>query len=251
VALLWLKLGLAPCLVALASLVSRRFGPKVGGWVAGFPIVAGPILFFFVWEQGPRFAVAAAQSTLLGIVSLAGFCLVYARVATRAGPATCLGAGWLAFGVLTWVQSGITPHWAVGLPLALLAIQGALRLLPGADPEGEPPRPGGWDIPVRMTATAGLVLALTAAARLLGPTASGLLTPFPVATTILVVFAHRAQGRAAAERVLSGLLLGLHSFAAFCLVLCEGLSRFGTAGAFVAAIGASAAVQLLVLRAVC
>ncbi len=44
--MLTLKIVLVPCLVALASLLSRRYGPAVGGWLVGFPLVAGPILFF-------------------------------------------------------------------------------------------------------------------------------------------------------------------------------------------------------------
>jgi hypothetical protein len=58
--LLILKFLLAPGLVALASLAGRRWGLKVGGAIAGFPVVVGPILFFFAVEQGSGFASVAA-----------------------------------------------------------------------------------------------------------------------------------------------------------------------------------------------
>lgn len=43
---LLLKLTLAPLLVALATLVARRWGPKVGGIVVGLPLSTGPIFLF-------------------------------------------------------------------------------------------------------------------------------------------------------------------------------------------------------------
>ena len=45
--LLLLKLVLAPLLVALATLVARRWGPKIGGVVVGLPLSTGPIFLFF------------------------------------------------------------------------------------------------------------------------------------------------------------------------------------------------------------
>jgi hypothetical protein len=44
VAVLALKLILAPAFVVGASLTARRFGPRIGGLVGGLPVVAGPIL---------------------------------------------------------------------------------------------------------------------------------------------------------------------------------------------------------------
>jgi hypothetical protein len=246
--ILLLKLLVAPSLVALATLVSRRFGPVVGGWVVGFPIVAGPILLFFSIEQGPVFAAEAACSTLLGTVSLASFGLVYAWVAVRCRWVVSLLAGWAAFGLLTWLQSGRSVPAIVGLVAALLALRGTLALLPHLDSAPAAPVPGAWDIPVRMLATAGLVLGLTWAAGALGPGLSGLLTPFPVASTVLVAFAHHASGPTAAVRLLRGLLLGLQSFCVFCFVLSLGLAPAGVAGAFALALAFSFPVQLLVLR---
>jgi hypothetical protein len=47
-----------------------------------------------------------------------------------------------------------------------------------------------------MLAGAGLMVMLTALAHVLGPRLGGLLTVFPIATTILAVFSHRNQGSA-------------------------------------------------------
>ena len=53
---LLLKLTLAPALVALATYVARRLGPRAGGMVSGIPVVAGPIVLIYAIEHGDRFA---------------------------------------------------------------------------------------------------------------------------------------------------------------------------------------------------
>ena len=58
--LLAVKLTLAPAFVVGASLASRRFGPRMGGLIAGLPVVAGPILLVYALAHGRAFASGAA-----------------------------------------------------------------------------------------------------------------------------------------------------------------------------------------------
>ena len=88
-----------------------------------------------------------------------------------------------------------------------------------------------------------VVLALTALAPRLGARWSGLLATYPLFAAILTAFGHRVQGAGAALGVLRGLLFGLFSFAAFCLVLAVGLVPLGIAGGFAAAIAVALLVQ--------
>ena len=55
------KVLLAPSFVVGASL-HRRYGPRIGGWVAGLPVVAGPILLVYALTQGAAFAADAAAA---------------------------------------------------------------------------------------------------------------------------------------------------------------------------------------------
>jgi hypothetical protein len=64
-----------------------------------------------------------------------------------------------------------------------------------------------------------MVLAITTAAASLGPTWSGLLSPFPVFSSVLAAFAHHMSGAAAAARLQRGVVAGIFSFAAFFLVV--------------------------------
>ena len=100
---------------------------------------------------------------------------------------------------------------------------------------------------MRLVATAALVVSLTGVARLLGPSLSGLVTPFPVATTILVVFAHREAGPGGVVAVLDGFIPSLYSFACFCASLSYALGRWPLPAAFAAALVVSLATQTVVL----
>jgi hypothetical protein len=60
-----------------------------------------------------------------------------------------------------------------------------------------------------------LVVALTSAASAIGPSVSGLLTPFPVATSVVVAFTVSQAGANAGVLALRGYITGLPGFAAF------------------------------------
>src|SRR5882724_10189950 len=81
VEILPLKLVVTPLLIAAATLVARRWGHGVGGWLAGFPLTSAPVSVFLAIEQGPDFAAGAATGTLLGLTALAVFALVCVSLA--------------------------------------------------------------------------------------------------------------------------------------------------------------------------
>jgi hypothetical protein len=91
---------------------------------------------------------------------------------------------------------------------------------------------------------------LTAVASVLGPSLSGLVTPFPVATSILVVFAHREAGHQGVLASYAGYIPSLYSFVAFCGSLSFALTRWPAAGAMAFALAVSVASQMVVLRTV-
>ena len=76
-----LKVLLAPLLILLATLAGRRWGPAVGGWLAGLPLTSGPVSLILALEQGPEFAARAALGTLFGLISLAAFSFAYGAAA--------------------------------------------------------------------------------------------------------------------------------------------------------------------------
>lgn len=215
--MLVLKVVLAPLMVTGATLAGRRWGAKVAGIVTATPIVAGPILLILALDHGRDFGAAAARSALLGIVALSVFCTLYARVALHgwSWPRT-LAAGWLGYVVVALALANVTVTAGAGLAAALLALAAAYAGIGvGERPAARIHPPPSWDLPARAGATAALVLAITGAAGALGPELSGVLTPFPIATTVLATFTHAQDGPPAVRAMLQGFVKALPGFAAF------------------------------------
>jgi hypothetical protein len=213
------KLIVTPALITAATLAARRWGPTVGGWFAGLPLTSGPVSVFLALEQGRAFAATAARSSILGLIGVAAFCLMYARLTSRYGPARCLTLGFAAYAVMTVVarrfDAGPWPTFAV--VCVVLAV--ALVFMPRTRAEpSEQPAPW-WDLPMRIVAATTMVLAITTGAPALGPGWSGVLSPFPVFSSVLAAFAHHMSGPAAASRLQRGVVIGVFSFAAFFLVV--------------------------------
>lgn len=234
------KALLAPSFVMGASVVARRFGPWVGGAVGGLPVVAGPILLAYALAHGREFAQHAAAGTLLGLLSLTAFVVVYGRLASRAPWFACMLCGWLAFAIGTLVLDGVAVPAGVALALACVGFAVGLLLLPDAAGDwtviASPPV---WDLPVRAACALALVLALTTASGWLGPQLSGLLAPFPVITTVLATFTHTQRGAGDTVRLLRGMLSGFVAFALFCFTLTISLRASGVAAAFLFATAAA------------
>lgn len=242
------KALLAPIFVVGASLAVRRFGARVGGVVGGLPVVAGPILLVYALEHGTGFAAHAAAGTLLGLVSLTGFVVVYGRLAGRVGWVACLLAGWLAFALWTVLFSSVTASPSVALVLAFAAFAIGLALLPRLQSEAGAFAPvPAWDLPLRAGFALALVLALTAASGWLGPQLSGLLAPFPVITTVLATFTYVQRGQQETVRLLRGMLTGFGAFALFCFTLAVSLRGLGVAGAFALATAVALLTQTTIL----
>jgi hypothetical protein len=243
---LLLKLVLVPGLIALVTMAGRRFGPRIGGWLNALPLVAGPVLFFLALEQGDAFVARAALSTLAGLAAVAVFAVVYSRAAVRRPWWACVLIGWTAFGALTLALQAVPWTAASGLALALGAFGLAPLALPPL-PEAPPPASApAWDLPMRMAAAVVLVLTVTGLAGWLGPRLSGALTPFPIATTILLAFTHAQQGAPAAVGFLRAFLPAMWSFALFCFVLAVGVVGLGREWGFLLALVVHLAVHGLV-----
>jgi len=247
VSLLLVKLALAPALVVGSSLAGRRWGHQVSGLLVALPLVAGPILLITELEHGAHFAARAAAASLLGLVALASFVVVFARVAHGRRWLLAVAAGWLAFLAVALAFSATHIPAGVALALAFAAFALSPSLLP-ADPHiaDEPigPLPD-WDLPARAIATALLVLGLTGAAAGLGPTLTGVLTPFPVSNTVLAAFLLVLEGPVQLDAFFRGFLRGAYGFCAFCFLVAVLVVPLGAASAFTIALCGALAAQLV------
>lgn len=250
--LLLLKLTLVPTLILLVSLAGARWGARVAGLLAGFPIIAGPILLFLTLEHGPAFAAQAALSTLYGLLALIGYCLSFSWLARRWPWWLCLPAGWLVFLALASASQLLPAQLVLAAGLSVLAITLAPALFPRLVSAQAAQPLARTELVWRLVAAATLVLSLTAVADALGESWSGVLTPFPVAGSVLGVFALRAGGAAQATALLRGMTTGLYGLWLFFVVAAIGLAQAEQTHqvllTFVVALLLAIAVQALLLR---
>ncbi len=76
------------------------------------------------------------------------------------------------------------------------------------------------------------VALITYLAKILGPTWSGILTPFPIITAILASFTHYTQGAYGTSIILRGMLTGFIGFATFLFLQAKLLPHLPIATAF-------------------
>ena len=244
---LLLKLILTPLLIGGATLVGRKWGPAVSGWLVGLPLTSGPISLFLAFEQGKVFAAHAAQGTLTGLISVAFFCVAYAWLSLWANWPLCWLGSWSVFFLATLLFE----HLAIVLPVVALCVPVALMiaflLLPTGDEVAHSVKAPVWDVPLRILIATAFVVLLTGAATLLGSRLSGLLSPLPIFSTIIAVFTQRLYGASSARHVLRGVMIGSFAFAIFFLIVAVLLPRLSIALTFLCALFGALCMQSISL----
>lgn len=240
-----IRLLLSPLLIGLASVVARRWGPELGGWLAALPLTSGPVILVLALERGAAFAADACVGIVLALVGLAAYGVVYAWASRRTGWLLSATLGCVSYLTALWPLGLLRVSLVAAVVLACVSLAGARRILPDEREPSSPVALPRWDIPVRMALAAALVWGIAAISGVAGPRLSGLLAPFPVVVTIMSVFTHRHEGPRAARRFLRGLMAGLASFAMFFLAVGTVLPSHGIALALTAGTVAALATHAL------
>jgi len=241
--LLALKLLVVPALLAVISYAGKRWGPGVAGWLAGFPSLTGPVLFFLAFERGPEFTARAAVLSLSAVFSALSFGIAYAWACRRLpwyGALACAYAAWIVAAQLL-VQLPLTVAWSCGLAVATLLA--APRAFPQARGSWGSQALPAWEIFLRMAAGAAMVLAVTGMAEALGPSWTGLVAAFPVMSTVLAVFSQRANGSGYVVAMLRSMVGGFYAYITCCLCVALLLEPWGVGATLAFAVAATVVVQ--------
>src|SRR5690606_2666494 len=214
-----LKIFLVPLIIGFITLLGRRFGPTVAGVVAGFPVVAGPLLLFIALEQGVSFAADSAMGVLGVTMGNVAFCLSYAWLATRFPWWLCLAGGYVVFCLVAWGVAHMTLGPAPLFALVIGTIIAGSQLFPrNIDPRPLAPPPK-MELPVRMISSAILILLVTYFASQLGPRLSGIVATPPLLASVLAGFSHPVSGAGFAIKLVQGMVSGFYALASFCFAL--------------------------------
>jgi uncharacterized membrane protein (GlpM family) len=211
-----LKLAIMPTVIALITYVSKRWGDSIGGIVASLPWVAGPIIFFIAIERGNDFAVEAIPGVMAGIVSWFIFLVAYIIAGRRYGALPTLGISYAVYFLSGLALNEFIPMlslhiWYVS---ALITILLSILYFPTVSYDHrQSEKTLSHELVLRMSAATLFVVVITYSADALGPAWSGILTPFPVMTTILAIFTHYTRGIQVTRQVFMGLMTGSFGFA--------------------------------------
>ncbi len=247
--LLLVKLLATPVLIGGVSLVARRWGPALAGWLVALPLTSGPVVVYVALEHGVPLGLDVGLAVVSGGFGLCAYSIVYARAAGRLGAlwsGTLATVAFLACGLaVDLLDPRALAPLAVGVGLAMLL---AILLVPAAPVVRGTGRPPRWDLPARVIVGTTIVVGLSALAPVLGARISGLAATYPVYVSTLTVFAHRQDGPGAATALLRGLVLGLYGWLGFFVILLVAMPAIGVLPAFVTATAGALGIQGISLR---
>lgn len=244
-----LRLVLVPLIVASIAIVGRHWGPRAAGMLSGFPVIAGPILYFIYMDQGRAFATASATSAIASVIALSSFCFVYAWLSLRLTWYSTLLLAWLVYFVLALGIGMLEPRPVLFFVAAIATVSLQIRFAPRHTRIIRSVPASNVEIICRMICAGGLVFLVTTLARQIGPAYSGAFAAFPIASTVIAVFSHRNHSAYHAIESLKALKFGLISFSLFFLVLVISANRLPFASSFAAAAMAAILIQIAILYA--
>ena len=246
--LLIFKFTVTPILVGLASLAARRWGNTVAGLITGFPLMTAPISIFLTIEQGAEFTVSASIGILIALVGIAVYALGYVVAARFTAWPFAIAFAYAAFFATSWlVAPYLTTHAAAALA-AYAAIFLSILLMPRNRAAGAPMQVPFWEIWLRMASTAAMIALVTAIARMVGPTWTGIIATIPVMATIMVTFTHGRFGHRPATVFMRSMMLSMISFATFFVIVAYALQWLDPLHAYLLATVTAVALSPLVVR---
>ncbi len=223
-----------PLVIGVVTIASKKWGNLVGGIIASMPWIAGPIMLFFTFEQGVNFAVDSVKGIMIGVIGVLAFCFAYIYSAVKSKWYISLLLAYLAFIGTTILLKTFENLMNLDVWFLLVVILSLLgiKVFPNLETQSASGQNLKYDIYLRMMIITVFVTLITYLAKILGPTWSGILTPFPIITAILAAFTHYTQGAYGTSIILRGILTGFIGFASFLYLQAQLLPHFSIAMAF-------------------
>ena len=235
------KMVATAAVVIGVTLSVGRLGPRLGGIIAGTPIVLAPAFFFLGREQSPAFVAEAALSTLHALTATLVFTMCYVLVAARLSAISSVFLsilGWIISAlVFSRIPGGVGTALAVyaGGFLLAMALDRYLRL-----PPTQVAAPNRWpDLIFRGVLAGVLVGVATTVATRFGPLVSGTLTGVPVGLITIALTLQQRFGVATARATIAAAQRGMFSLVVFAATAGLTAEPLGGVGAFYVALAAS------------
>lgn len=243
-----LKLFVTIFLVSGLALIAEYGSPRLAGLLSGFPIGSAITLTFIGLENSPNFASQSALHNLAGmpamLVFMLAFWLTSTRWPNRAWYLSPLSAAGSFLAVTVLLHAANYPALpAILLSAALVVVFQRLFLRIPESAIDNRIHLGLGAVLFRAFVAAAAVLAITGAARLVGPQWAGLLTSFPVTVFPLLIILTFTYGPGPGQAVVKHIPSGLWALMAYTLTLWLTAPDWGMLWSTLA--GLSAALLLL------
>ncbi len=236
-----------PLVIGGVTIASKKWGNLVGGMIASMPWIAGPIMLFFTLEQGVDFAVNSVKGIMIGVVGVLAFCFAYIYSAIKYKWYVSLFFAYFAFVSTTVLLKTCESLWELDAWFVIAVVSSliGIKVFPQVETQANSGQTLKFDIYLRMIIITVFVTLITYLAKILGPTWSGILTPFPIITAILAAFTHYTQGVYGTSIILRGILTGFIGFASFLYLQAQLLPHFSIAMAFMIGFVTNIIINLL------
>ena len=230
--LLLIKIAVTLILVVGLSVIAEHMSARFAGILAGMPHGLAILLFFIGTEQGVAFAAEAAQAASGSIAANAAHALGFVLLARGTGWAAALRTATgavTAYALAAALIRALAPGAFAGALISLAALTGlawAMRRFP--DPgRVKRPRATPGELALRAALAAGIVLAITAAAGLVGPRWAGLFSGFPVVTLPVLLILQARHGPELVSGLVKAYPWGLTALIFYTLVVAWTFPRLG------------------------
>ncbi len=196
--------------VVTASVIAERVRPVIAAMVLSLPVSAGPAYVLLALQHDAPFIAAASLATIPVNIATVAIVLGYAAVA-RTGRGV---AASYATGMVAWLGTIalLTPlPWTFVTAMTLVVIVFAAAIVATRrwrHAVGSRPATRWYDVPLRATFVAALVVAVVSLSDAIGPTATGVLAGFPVTySSFMLLMHHRLGGPVVAAAMINGLTM--------------------------------------------
>jgi len=250
-----IKMLVSILVVVALSLIAERAGPRFAGIVAGYPLGAAISLFFIGVEVSPEFAARSAIFTTAGLAAtvtfVGGYLLGLRWADGRSLPVALtfsILSAMAAYGLAVGLILAMPINWISAPLIALLSIAVAIRVF-RAIPDSviqNRIRLSFSATLLRAVFAAGVILAITTAARLVGPDWAGLFSAFPITMLPLLVIIQATYQPAHVRTIIRNVPRGLGSLLVYTLTVAGTYPHLGIAwGTILGYLGATAYLVLL------
>jgi hypothetical protein len=227
--LLGFRMAVAAAFVVSASFIAEHSGPAIGALVATLPISAGPAYVFLALDHDSAFVAQGALMSLPINAATIFLGMTYTLLAQRNNLLVSYGAAaavWI--GIAAIIGSLQWSLWG-GLLVNAVAFAICTPLMQRYRHARMPPVARRWyDVPLRASLVATLVLAVVTLSGRVGPSISGILALFPAVFSSMMLILHPRIGGPATAAVIANSAWGLMGFGMAIAVLHAGALHLGS-----------------------